>query len=367
MRIKVFHLVFQASFYCILLTVFVMVYLKDEVRDFLEKRTTITTKFQEGEVVEFPTLTFCIHPGLKTSVARELKLKSFAEFFKNSLSQTKNNTIMDEQFSRLSYTLNKDFEITVVSKPLKLGITSIPLKKSVINFETQPIKTYFFGTCYKIAPLFEVRNVFSLFWTVKLSQSDEQKDKPKGVYLYLSSNETWQGIPLQTWPRYQLSKVYLPFENDFNKLFWRTINHSFLTGIDNTSQCLKIGLKLQKNHTKHCEFFSHGLDLPSCQSRKDLQEMRQLFKKQWFADCFKLMQATTYKIEHFEPPSFNEPDDSFLLVNIALSSMEQEIKEEIPIITSQSLIGSIGGSLGMFFGFSFTSIFIYFLNKALHK
>ena len=95
MRIKVFHLVFQASFYCILLTVFVMVYLKDEVRDFLEKRTTITTKFQEGEVVEFPTLTFCIHPGLKTSVARELKLKSFAEFFKNSLSQTKNNTIMD--------------------------------------------------------------------------------------------------------------------------------------------------------------------------------------------------------------------------------------------------------------------------------
>ena len=192
-------------------------------------------------------------------------------------------------------------------------------------------------------------------------------DTPKGVYLYLSSNDTWHGIPRQIWPRYQLSKVYLPFENDFNKLFWRTVHHSYLEGVDNTSECMNTRLQLRKNSTKYCEFLSHGLDLPICQNRQQLKGMLSIFYKQWFVDCFKLKQATTYKIEHFEPPNFNEPDDSYLLVNIALGSMEQEINEEILIITSQSLIGSIGGSLGMFFGFSFSTVFIYFLNKALNK
>ena len=320
--------------------------------------------------MEYPTLTFCVHPGMKKSVAKEFQLESFNRFFLENPPHTKNVT-MDEQFSQLSYALNKDFEITVQSrpqkpKPLKLGITSIVKNSKMLKFETQPIRTYFFGTCYKVQPLFEVTKMVGLFWTVKLKN---KVDKPKGVYLYLSSNDTWHGIPRQIWPRYQLSKVYLPFENDFNKLFWRTVHHSYLEGVDNTSECLNSRLQLQKekNDTKYCDFFSHGLDLPICNSRQELKGMQSIKDKQWFVDCFKLKQATTYKIEHFEPPNFNEPDDSFLLVNIALGSMEQEINEEILIITSQSLIGSIGGSLGMFFGFSFSTVFIYFLNKALNK
>ena len=42
-----------------------------------------------------------------------------------------------------------------------------------------------------------------------------------------------------------------------------------------------------------------------------------------------------------------------------------EIKEEIRIITESSLIGSLGDSLGMFFGLSFFAHFNFILEKLI--
>ena len=40
---------------------------------------------------------------------------------------------------------------------------------------------------------------------------------------------------------------------------------------------------------------------------------------------------------------------------------QQEIEEEVDVITLPELIGSLGGSLGLFFGFSMLSSFIFFI------
>ena len=48
-------------------------------------------------------------------------------------------------------------------------------------------------------------------------------------------------------------------------------------------------------------------------------------------------------------------------------SKTQEIREEIRVITTSSFIGSIGGSLGMFFGFSILSYALYFIDKCFEK
>ena len=48
--------------------------------------------------------------------------------------------------------------------------------------------------------------------------------------------------------------------------------------------------------------------------------------------------------------SFYQPNSS--VVTITIDSMAKEVKEEVQIITLQSFIGNLGGSLGMFFGFS---------------
>ena len=49
--------------------------------------------------------------------------------------------------------------------------------------------------------------------------------------------------------------------------------------------------------------------------------------------------------------------------DIFLHSMKKEIKEEVDIITLPALIGSVGGSLGMFFGFSISTLILFSLEK----
>ena len=45
----------------------------------------------------------------------------------------------------------------------------------------------------------------------------------------------------------------------------------------------------------------------------------------------------------------------------------KQIIEEIDVITFAGLIGSIGGSLSMFFGFSFTSYLLFTIEKFTTK
>ena len=47
--------------------------------------------------------------------------------------------------------------------------------------------------------------------------------------------------------------------------------------------------------------------------------------------------------------------------------MRKEIKDEIEIIATTDLIGSVGGSMGMFFGFSMSAWILYFLRLCLNK
>ena len=44
---------------------------------------------------------------------------------------------------------------------------------------------------------------------------------------------------------------------------------------------------------------------------------------------------------------------------------ENDITEEMDVITTSGLIGSVGGSLGMFFGFSFSGYASYLLDKCV--
>ena len=48
-------------------------------------------------------------------------------------------------------------------------------------------------------------------------------------------------------------------------------------------------------------------------------------------------------------------------------SMNKEIREEVKIMTTEDLIGSVGGSLGMFFGLSISATVLYFIETLIFK
>ena len=332
----------------LLVGVFITFYFYDQVRDFAENRTTVAIRTEEAESIEHPTLTFCMDPGTKTSVAKEYGYQSFSDIFFKDIP----NTTLFQRFDNLSYTLNDDFEIMISDQKLKIGITEVHERNSTLMFDTNPLRTYFFGTCYKVQPMFEINDhPFGLFWIVTLKVNKEI-DKPRGISLFLTSNETWKGIAHQSWPKFNPAKANFLFENDFYKLQFRSIKLSYENGVENTSQCLsKIPVP--------CTFFSDRISNHSiCEKYEDVQT-----KNTNYTNCFRLLQATTYSFDQFQPQNYQKPNSSWLLIRMDLLSMEQEVREEIPVITSQSLIGSIGGSLGMFFGFSILSTFNMLLQK----
>ena len=58
---------------------------------------------------------------------------------------------------------------------------------------------------------------------------------------------------------------------------------------------------------------------------------------------------------------FEENDITRLTIYI--QTMTKEIREEVDVMTTSGLIGSVGGSLGMFFGFSFSGYALCLLDK----
>ena len=54
-------------------------------------------------------------------------------------------------------------------------------------------------------------------------------------------------------------------------------------------------------------------------------------------------------------------------VGMGLWSMTKEIREEDDIITLPGLIGSVGGSLGMFFGFSIANYLLFWTDILIDR
>ena len=48
-------------------------------------------------------------------------------------------------------------------------------------------------------------------------------------------------------------------------------------------------------------------------------------------------------------------------------SMSKQMIEEVDILSTFELIGSIGGSLGMFFGFSMSGYILYWFDKLIEE
>ena len=74
--------------------------------------------------------------------------------------------------------------------------------------------------------------------------------------------------------------------------------------------------------------------------------------------------ATYYSLnERKENPYHKDQNTLKTDVFIAINAMQKVVKEEVFVLTLQDLIGSVGGSLGLFFGFSFSAVLFSCLNK----
>ena len=148
----------EGFIYVLLFVSFIYFYMNDQMSDYMAGRTTITSRFAEADALEFPTITLCMRPGTKPSVAQEFGFVKLNDVFKKQVE----NTTLIERFENLSYKLNQDFEMYVNWHPKKLEL-GINKRNYDQVFDVEPIRTQHHGTCYKIQPRFQVIKVSVYF------------------------------------------------------------------------------------------------------------------------------------------------------------------------------------------------------------
>ena len=338
----------------------------------------MSTRFAMPDEMEFPTMTICIQDGMKKSVKDEYGLLENVEFWFNIYRNQNNskyvgppNQTLSETFEDLSFVLNRDYVVGISLYPtldltnLTLGMNSVPSMDGVLNsYSVEPLHTLFFGTCLKIQPIgsgswFKTHRV-TIKVTLLIDNLKKRKDRPKAFDIYLTSNETWHGVELSNWKRFKPTIKSLKFGKQKYLSIWN-IERIFREGIRDSTSCYTEVLMRTANCSYMCDMRSYTL-LPPCRTYEELTCMLENWDPK--EDCLRHKIIKRYAPTDRQNKIALEHESN---VVISFESKESQIMEEIDVISFPNLIGSIGGSLGMFFGFSFAGYFQVVFDKCFER
>ena len=324
--------------------------------DFIARRATTTSRLEQVTESEFPTITICMDPPLKPSVASKYGFKWELDLHMIDVP----NTTLLEKMEALSYMIDKDFSIKITTKD---ELHAVDLKVgSNKRFFIEPVITFKHGICYKMKPNFKVTNrSVDITFQIQFKMMDDDSDLPNHFVVYFTSPNTTLNVATNIWPQYAPGKVKVPSNNRKISIitYDRAIEYTFKTGVLNSSECIAKVIRESPCKNKCCS--TSGCPLPLCNSYTDFDCI--WGRNKLWQTCLLQKQAVAYLPELNEYTAYDYnfvAPGTFMIVS---TTDTKQIIEEIDVITFSGLIGSIGGSLGMFFGFSITPYLSFLIEK----
>ena len=357
---KFFLQTFILSF---LVSCFICFFMKDQMVTFMKGRTTITRRVENVNSVEFPTITICFDPATKLSVAKKYGFESHNDKFYRDIP----NRTLSQIFDEMSYGFNEDYSIwNYNGKKVNLGLNNIDAYFSSVKmqFQVEALITYNFGTCIKLEPRFEmVSQSYRLRLSFKLSPSIKMEDKIDSILFIFTSNRSWINIPESNWPQYKPLKARVALIKEYTHLILQPEEEYFKDGKDGSADCLKELVERQ-----NCSYPCWATTIPGVPLCQTADQYICIDDAIWgtkdFLNCYMTKKATYYSLlDRGENPYHKDKNTLKTDVYIGIKAMKKVIKEEVFVLTLQDLIGSVGGSLGLFFGFSFSAVLFSCLNK----
>ena len=175
MDLQCIKLLVTILLYLLLLILFCLFYLVDQMEDFIQGRTTITSRLEKVKSLEPPTLTLCFDPPFKTSVARKFGLVHHYDYRYKALP---NGTDYGQRFHQLSYILNQDYKVSMSNydfNPENRTYSNINEGTNTVDgltFEVMSIQSSTSGTCLNIQPQFVIKEPLTLDLYIKSTVQD---------------------------------------------------------------------------------------------------------------------------------------------------------------------------------------------------
>ena len=319
-------------------------------------------------------LSFFIDPPFKPSMTEKYGYSFASQLWRDGKETYKKfNYSTWQMYQELTYRLRKDvkFKIGSNKKQLREGVNLIKNQSVIVT----SLATYRHGMCTMIQPNFHLHPIDNL--KLKIYLKTKASDLPENINLFLISNNAWHGMFFDDWPFFKPAKINLKpsktlkkkyqeenLNNHFFAAFLKkhgyTIKLSmkekhYLQGEDNFKDCFS-RLVSQFNCTNLCYplIFNDILNLPACEGYQDLRCMADNFfnTRKQRTTCLKPKKTLIYQADSFYNAEYENKKTSSFVLSFRFLSPMVEIIEEIPEIGFPSLVGSVGGSLGLFIGFS---------------
>ena len=353
---------FKSIVYLTCLILFVKCYLIHEFQSFLKGSTTFSSYNEETEYLDVPNFSFCIEPAFRPSKVEENGLsKSTVSYGKirNASVSTKANSPW-KLFQDVSYNSNSDFQV------------ELHINRTKVNFTIQKVGTYRHGLCHIVQHDYKVpiKATGSINVLISFSSTITKSDFPINLEMGIHSRNGWHGMIVDDWPLIKPSKFEIPVQ--YGKIsHWITkmsqTNYHYRNGVEDFESCFLKYISEIVNCTNKCfpiafNIFSDELQQCTlktdfdCMFRNLIQDRKHRYK------CLKLKNITKYNIDSYYSRTTEERKTG-AQIEMYFVKDTKEIVEEIFVVTTGNFIGSIGGSLGLFLGFSFFTYSSAILDK----
>ena len=383
-------LILRVLLLIILLVIFFFLFFLQVFEQYTEKLTNTAKIAEKVETIAVPTFTICT--GWKESIMDKYNVGPTIFYFPpgNNTNLPINKNIRD-LFDETTYALSEDFSISISAnlakpKPLKVGRNEIKEKGIIQSFQVKENPTYGIGMCYVIIPdQLLIRPFHTLTISIARNLTDGNDEISK-LFIQISSNDTFNTINFKTSTIVnEVMEEEFVSNDTYMNIDYKLESTEFIKDCTESSffKCWaeQIAETKEFNCTKKCvpvvfrsimEDFDH--DIPVCFDNSEEYCMLGIegYKKIQIliSTCLKQCEnkASRLDINKVKSKPIYKQGQVQLDIYFKVSPEKITYKEYL-IYDAVGMFGSIGGSLGLFVGFSiFDSIcpILEFLLKKLN-
>ena len=389
--IQYIGLAVKAVIFMTLLAIFCILYLLPVMTQYSEKYSNIAKLSKTADKVEVPTISICT--GWKTSVMDEYKItRGFFWTPRSNESNLQKDATIRNIYSDVTYKLNEDFAIGLFEgypkepKSLKVGANEIVTGKIISKYDVKEISNPN-GMCYIIIPNEIFMTPYVDYLTLLIAKNSTlNKDKMDEVMVQISSNDTFLTI-FQPVPAInnEIFSIKFDIENNDKLLF---IEHSeenteyisdcsemaffkcWATKILESEEfkcprkCVALAYQSMMNTIDHniptCETDTEHYCMVGTEGLETFLKLKSTCQKQCKNKGSKLVIKKFEYAYQYRLGSIQTAVELRVLPEI-INNKEYLIYDDI------GMLGSIGGSLGLFLGFSLFDTLCMIVDFILRK
>ena len=360
--------------YVTLFVLYLWFYMLDQTQEYVKAKTSFATKFEDTVSYEVPSLVLCPQPEFKPSMVTKYEYQSMADLTYDYKEKYFNyNLSVWQMYQEMTYKLGQEIHISTFhfdDQTEKLEIVNLKEGHNILGLDKyihlEPIATFRHGMCVLIKTKL---NETSFRLLIRFS-----RELPVAMTVYLTDQNTWQGVVDDDWPYFQPTKYILPIQANTSTGWSFKLTSHVTEYIEHESQspneCQETVLS-KANCSQVCFPLTFNyLNLPACETYEEVQCMvQQIYLPSGPLERVRYPCLKPSKMTEFEGESFRKShevsEETIMLLVAYFLPTKKEVKEETLVLGTREYIGYIGGSLGLLLGFSCYAYITKLIDKVL--